>query len=214
MIEELKFELPLSNTKSSILNNLLERDMTAIELEEKLGINESAIRRHLDGLEQKNYVEHYFKKADRGRPKKFYRIDEKGRSLFPNKNDVLLSYLLETIKEEFGEENLEKILSKTAEKLADRLSSEEGEFESRLREFVGSLNRFGFYASLSKTDGEYVIEYRNCVFRHIGEEDDDHLCTMHREIVEKALPETNVEAEKGEEVNSSCLHRIEVKDKE
>lgn len=184
--------------------------MTAIELEKKLGINESAIRRHLDGLEKDGYVEHYFRKADRGRPKKLYKISEGGRHLFPNKNDVLLSYLSETISEEYGEENLKKLLSKTAEKFANRLSNEKQDFEPKLKEFVKSLNRFGFYASLSEKKNGYCIEYRNCVFGQAGHNENDYLCNMHREIVEKALPEAKISGRSGEEGNRTCLHRIDI----
>ncbi|MFP4005269.1 MAG: helix-turn-helix transcriptional regulator [Candidatus Hadarchaeia archaeon] len=203
-------KLPFSETKNTIMNNLLEENMSAIELEKKLGINESAIRRHLDSLEQDGYVEHYFKKAKRGRPKKLYKVSEGGRSLFPDKNDLLLSYLTDTIKENYGKNELEKILNKTAEKFAEMLSSEEEEPETKIEEFLKSLNRFGFYATIEERDSELIIKYKNCVFGELGPQNDDYLCNMHKEIVSKALPEAEVEIGRDENGNKLCQHRIKI----
>lgn len=203
--------LPLKETRASILTYLLGEDLTAIGLEEKIGINESAIRRHLNTLEQDGYAEHYFEKASRGRPKKLYTITSAGRRLFPQKTHLLFILLTRIVKEKYGEENLKELLSVVADEFADRLTPEEPieDKEARLKEFVNSLDEFGFFPIFSKEDGVYYIKYRNCVFGEVIEELCESLCGMHRQIVRNVIPECEVEQVQGiGEGNNPCIHKI------
>lgn len=60
-----KLKIPTENTRTTILKHLLDKDLSAIDLSGKLGINESGIRRHLNILEERGYIRHYFKKSNR-----------------------------------------------------------------------------------------------------------------------------------------------------
>lgn len=211
---KIQSQLPINDTRASILTYLLSDDLTAIDLEDKLGINESAVRRHLDTLEQKGYVEHYFEKASRGRPKKSYRITSEGREIFPQRTHQLFILLAEVVKEEQGEKQLEKLLSGVASKFAERLSPKESSFskEDQLEEFVNSLEKFGFFPYLSKMkNGNYQIKYGNCVFGGVADEFSGRLCKMHQEIVKKAISGCSVALEKSRaEGDNVCIHRIEL----
>lgn len=210
-------ELPLNDTRASILTQLLGGELSAIDLEDELGINESAIRRHLDTLEQMGYVEHYFKKAKKGRPKKLYRISSAGRNLFPKKTHVLFILLARRVKKEEGENTLENLLSKVAEDFAERLSPEKPskDRESLLRGFVNSLEKFGFYPSLNGGGDTYYIKYRNCVFGDVREELCDQLCKMHKQIVRNVLPRCELRLKKSiEKGDNQCVHEIKFKEDE
>lgn len=207
--------MPSNNTRASILTYLLGEDLSAINLEDKLGINESAIRRHLDTLEQRGYVKHYFEKASKGRPKKFYSITSLGRKVFPQKTHLLFKLLARRVREKHGEKELKKLLSMIATDFADRLAPEEPPEteEERIEKFVDSLERFGFYPTMSKREGAYYITYQNCVFEDVIDELCNPLCEMHRKIVEKIIPNSEVLQKKCiGEGDKRCVHRIIVGD--
>lgn len=206
-----KMGMPLHETRASILVQLLSEDLSALHLEEKLGINESAIRRHLDILEGKKYVEHYFEKAPRGRPKKLYSITEKGRGVFPQKTHLLFSYLAKSIMVEYGEGSLRELLFSVADRFAARLTPEltAESKEERLKNFVEYLDKFGFYPKFAEKSGDYFVTYRNCVFGEITEEFRGQLCEMHREIVRRALPSCKIEQKKSRaQGDNVCIHRL------
>lgn len=203
--------LPLNETRASILTHLLSEDLTALGLEEKIGINESAIRRHLNTLEQDDYVEHYFEKASRGRPKKLYTITPAGRRLFPQKTHLLFILLTKLVKEKYGESNLKELLSVVADQFAERLTPEEKieDKEARLEKFVNSLDEFGFFPIFSKEEGVYYIKYRNCVFGEVIEELCGDLCEMHMQIVRNVIPGCKVEQIQSiGEGDNPCIHKI------
>lgn len=206
-------EIPLHKTRASILTHLLTEDLTALNLEKKLGINESAIRRHLDTLQQQGLVEHYFEKASRGRPKKMYTITSAGKGVFPQKTHRLFVFLAKVVREKYGGEELEEILSRVAVEFAQELSPDGEEMSKKeiFEEFLDSLDEFGFYPKMWKENGTYYIKYRNCVFGDVVENFSGELCEMHRKIVKNVIPDCEVIREKsvgmGDEV---CLHRIEL----
>lgn len=206
----LETEIHLNDTREAILRDLLSEDYSAIELEERLGINESAIRRHLDILEQRGYVEHYFEKANRGRPKKRYKITVEGRNVFPQRTPMLFTFLAENVRERYGEEELREMFSAVASNFAEELASDIEEDE-RLEKVVRSFHEFGFYASLEEKDGKYVIHYENCVFGEVLEDVGDVLCDLHEEIVANVFPDYRVEKAKTlARGDSTCVDKLVV----
>ena len=85
------------NTKMTILNLLLEGSKTTGEIADKLKIQKSAIRAHLESLRAEQAIRSYFKVEGPGRPRKIYELTESGRELFPRKYDLLLSLILQSI---------------------------------------------------------------------------------------------------------------------
>lgn len=208
---KLEFSFSPQSAKGSILTHLLDEDLSAVQLSEKMDLGESAIRNHLSFLEQEGYVEHYFKKVSRGRPKKMYTITPSGRNLFPRKYELFLTYLLREIEDQFEEETLQNLLTKVAIDLAKRLSEDlpAKNQEDRLRELVDSFEDWGLCPALSVENGEYHITYRNCAFFEIVGEFAEYLCNMHRKIITHVMTDCDVEQEeccgKGDNV---CVHRV------
>ncbi len=206
-------EMPLNKTRASILTHLLSEDLTALDLEEELGINESAIRRHLDTLQRQGLVKHHFEKVSRGRPKKKYKITSAGKKIFPQKTHDLFISLAKIVKGKYGDEELEDLLSKVAIEFAERLSPDDKELpvEERLEDFVGSLDEFGFYPQTWKENDVFYIEYRNCVFGDVVEEFSGELCEMHEEIVENVVPNCEVVRKSSVGMGDDiCLHKIKL----
>ncbi len=208
-----KAGVPLHKTRAVILTHLLSEDLTALDLENKIGINESAIRRHLDTLQKQGLVENYFEKASRGRPKKKYTITSDGEKVFPQKTHRLFVLLAEVIRKKYGKDEIEKILSEVADKFAQELSpdGEDMTTEEKLEELINSLDEFGFYPQTWEENGSHYIKYRNCVFADVVDNFSGELCDMHKEVLSNVMSNCKVIREssvgKGDEI---CLHRIEI----
>jgi predicted ArsR family transcriptional regulator len=63
----------IGHTKSMILNLLLDSSKTAGEIADKLEIQKSAVRIHLESLQLEQVVRSYFRIERLGRPKKYMR---------------------------------------------------------------------------------------------------------------------------------------------
>lgn len=201
----------LQSAKGSILTLLLDEDLSAVQLTEKMDLGESAIRNHLNNLEGEGYVDHYFKKFSRGRPKKMYTITPSGRNLFPRKYELFFTYLLREIEDRFEEETLQDILTDVANDLAGRLGEDlpEKNQKDRLRRLVDSFEEWGLCPTLTEKNGEYHIKYRNCAFFEIVDEFAEYLCNMHRKIITDVMGDCEVEQEEcyGKDDNV-CTHRV------
>src|ERR1043166_1069329 len=80
-------------TKQKIMEILLEGPRSLGEITDKLQIQKSAVRVHLQSLQSEKAVESHFKIERLGRPRKIYSLTENGRELFPRKYDLILSLI-------------------------------------------------------------------------------------------------------------------------
>jgi len=75
----------LGDVRSKILESLSISDKNIDELSSLLSINKTAVNEHMEILQVRGYVASYFQGSGVGRPKKYYKLTEKGMSLFPKK---------------------------------------------------------------------------------------------------------------------------------
>jgi len=185
----------LGGTRKSIMMNLLGKDANSVELASKIGINESAIRRHLETLEKEGLVFSRFQRFNRGRPKKIFSLTAYGKTVFPRKSKELLSFLARKITERYGEEEMELLMSLVAKDFAEAFITKEiqGDLESRLEQLVQLLNDYGFFASLSKRGDKYVIACHNCVFEDIIPLFGTFVCKIDEDIVKKISADVDIE---------------------
>lgn len=191
--------------------NLLGKDANAIELARKLGINESAVRRHLDALEREGLVSSRFERRKRGRPKKMFSLTADGRGMFPRKSGALLSLLIQTITRRYGEEEVSSLMSVAAKDFAEKLITKEirGDLENRLKQLVQLLDDYGFFTTLSKHGNKYVIEYRNCVFEDVIPQFGKYVCKIDEEVTRKVAGAVGIEwKERIAEGDKRCLQVI------
>lgn len=199
----------LGDTKGLILSLLLEGSKTAGEIADKLKIQKSAIRSHLEYLQSEQSVKSYFKIERLGRPRKVYELTENGRELFPRKYDLILSLILQKIESTQGHEYMKKIVESIADNIAydihDKIKKKSS---SSLEESVRILNSFsnemGFMSSIYKEEEEenddedddnnsnnsstYSIVSRNCIVHKIAVKHQDAICHgFHDRIIEKSL---------------------------
>jgi DeoR family suf operon transcriptional repressor len=185
------------DTKELILNLLLEGSKTAGEIADKLKIQKSAIRTHLESLQAEQSVISYFKIEGLGRPRKVYELTESGRELFPRRYDLILSLILQEIESTEGHENLKKIIKSIADNMAQdiREKIKKGSFslEESIRILNSVSNELGFMSSLYKEDDNnssstYSIISRNCIVHKMAIKYQDAICHgFHDRIIQKSL---------------------------
>jgi predicted ArsR family transcriptional regulator len=184
----------LGGTRKSIVMNLLGKDANSVELAKKIGINESAIRRHLETLEKEGLVISKFQRFNKGRPKKIFSLTAYGKAVFPRKSKEVLSFLARKITQRYGEEEMELLMSSVAKDFAETFMPKEmkGDLESRLGRLVQLLNDYGFFASLSKDWDKYIVEYRNCVFEDIIPQFGTYICKIDEDMVKKIAGDADI----------------------
>ncbi len=208
---EKTLKYPSENTRTEILNELLDRDLTALDITDILGINESAVRRHLDKLENRGLIDSYFVKASQGRPKKYFTITEEGKKLFPQETELMLNLLIKSLKDTLDEERLEEISDLVTEGVGEYFPEvhEEEDLERKIEKIVKGSDELGFYSSYSRDNEHYKIKYKNCAFGNLPVKQASWLCNIHRKIVSDLLGDVKIQQEesmlKGDKI---CVQRI------
>ena len=182
-------------TKQAILELLLEGSKTSGEIADKLQIQKSAVRIHLDSMQAQKVVKSYFKIVPLGRPRKIYELTESGRELFPRRYDLILSLIVKKIEEIGGGEQLRKIIRSIADDIAadigERIEKNNGSdnFENSLKMLNSVSIEMGFASSVSKEDNEtYSLVSRNCILHKIALNNQDAICHgLHDRIIQKTL---------------------------
>jgi predicted ArsR family transcriptional regulator len=188
------------NTKELILNLLLDGSKTAGELADKLKIQKSAIRTHLESLQTEESVRSYFKIERLGRPRKVYELTESGRELFfPRRYDLVLSLVLQEIESTKGHEYMKKIVESIADNMSQDIREKIKKSSSSLEESIKILNsasnELGFMSSFHKeadTNGSssstYSIISHNCIVHKAAIRHQDAICHgFHNRIIQKSL---------------------------
>jgi predicted ArsR family transcriptional regulator len=195
------------DTKQRILEILLEGPRSLGEITDKLQIQKSAVRVHLESLQAEKAVESHFKIERLGRPRKIYMLTENGRELFPRRYDLILSLVLKKITETNGKEHARKIIESIADDLATNIRYEIeknghlNNFEESLQILNSVSNDMGFASSITKEhDGSFSVLSKNCILHKVALNHQDVICHgLHERMIIKSLsdekqqPNTNVE---------------------
>ena len=193
-----------NTTKELILQLLLEGSKTAGEIADKLKIQKSAIRTHLESLQTEQSVKSYFKIERLGRPRKVYELTESGRELFfPRRYDLVLSLVLQEIESTKGHEYMKKIVESIADNMSQDIREKIKKSSSSLEESIKILNsasnELGFMSSFYKEEDDdndnggsssttYSIISRNCIVHKAAIRHQDAICHgFHNRIIQKSL---------------------------
>ena len=186
-----------NTTKELILNLLLDGSKTAGELADKLKIQKSAIRTHLESLQTEESVRSYFKIERLGRPRKVYELTESGREFFPRRYDLVLSLVLQEIESTKGHEYMKKILESIADNMSQDIREKIKKSSSSLEESLRILNsvssELGFMSSFYKKEDKddnntYSIVSNNCIVHKIAIRHQDAICHgFHDRLIQKSL---------------------------
>ena len=184
-------------TKQKIMEILLEGPRSLGEITDKLQIQKSAVRVHLQSLQSEKAVESHFKIERLGRPRKIYSLTENGRELFPRKYDLILSLILKKITEINGKEQARKIIESVADDMATNIryeiekncSSSLDSFEESLKIFNSVSNEMGFASSITKEhDGNFSVLSKNCILHKVALNHQDVICHgLHDRMIMRSL---------------------------
>ena len=176
---------------------LLEGPRSLGEITDKLQIQKSAVRIHLESLQSEKAVESHFKIERLGRPRKIYSLTENGRELFPRKYDLILSLILKKITETNGKEQARKIIESIADDIATNIryeiekngSSSLDSFEESLKIFNSVSNEMGFASSITKEhDGNFSVLSKNCILHKVALNHQDVICHgLHDRMIMRSL---------------------------
>lgn len=212
----------VGQTKEKILELLLGGSKSAGEVAEKLHIQKSAARVHLESLKTLGATKSKFQIEKMGRPKKVYELTEKGRELFPRKYDLFLDLVLNKIAGKKGEAEAREIVESVADDIASGIKAKisennnAGELERSLKIINDASNEMGFVSSLERDekDNSYCIQSKNCILHKVASNNQDMVCHgLHDKIISKSLEdgESGVKVELKECMalgNEYCRHVI------
>ncbi|MDQ3835649.1 MAG: methanogen output domain 1-containing protein [Thermoproteota archaeon] len=188
----------IGETKERILELILGGSKSAGEIAERLQIQKSAARVHLETLQSLGAVRSKFKIEKMGRPKKVYELTEKGREFFPRKYDLFLTLLLNKIAGKKGEAEAREIIESIAEDIGsdirakiDKNNHNPDDLEHSLRTINDASNQMGFASSLGrdeKDNNSFYIQSKNCILHKVASANQDIICHgLHDKIISKAL---------------------------
>lgn len=217
-------------SKQKVLELLLDGPRSAGELADKLDIQKSAARVHLESLQAEGHVKSRFKIEKLGRPRKVYELTDFGRELFPRKYDLMLNLLLKKITEkEGGRQEAKRLVESVADSIAADIRSRieknnsTGDLQEALKVLNSVSNELGFLSTVSKealagektsnTGRTFSLESKNCILHKVAMENQDTICHgLHDRIILKSLggkSSVNVELKECMALGDSfCRHII------
>ncbi len=194
----------LHSTKQQILQYLLKnRQATAQQLAEVVGITPQAVRRHLNELEAEMLIVHSTVQTGMGRPQHAYQLSEKGRDHFPHRyNDFAVSFL-EAMVETVGEEKVSQVLQQQWEQKAAtyRAKINSPSLQQRLEKLVKLRQLEGYMAELHPLTPEsdtkakvekFILTEHNCAI-HAVAESYPRVCGHELEMFQAIFPDCTVE---------------------
>ena len=193
----------LGETKEKILELLLDGSKSAGEIAERLQIQKSAARVHLESLQSLRAVRSKFKIEKMGRPKKVYDLTENGREFFPRKYDLFLNLVLDKIAGKKGEAEAREIIESIAEDIASSIRSKidknnhDRDLEHSLKIINDASNQMGFASSLGRDekDSSFYIQSKNCILHKVASNNQEMICHgLHDKIISKSLEGNNPDA--------------------
>ena len=214
----------LGETKERILELLLDGSKSAGEVADRLQIQKSAARVHLESLQSLRAVRSKFKIEKMGRPKKVYELTEKGREFFPRKYDLFLNLVLDKIAGKKGQAEAREIIESIAEDIASGIrvkinkNNHSHDLEQSLKIINDATNQMGFASSLERDekDDSFYIQSRNCILHKVASANQDMICHgLHDKIISKALegnnPDARIELKECMALgNEYCRHNINI----
>lgn len=197
-------------TPGQILALLREGRQQAQELAAILGIDTSAVRRHLETLRAEGLVDTQDVIEGPGRPKKLYGLTLAGRETSPRDYALLLDLVLGRLAKEGGHDELERLLNVIAKDLGRQVEGKT--MEERLDAMLALYNKLGFEASIEERGGEVELVQRNCIFLKTARGDPPLLCECLDEgIMRAAIPGSKVELQTSLAVGGAhCRHRLKL----
>jgi predicted ArsR family transcriptional regulator len=204
----------LSTAKRRIIERLKRADTaTAPELATEFGLTDTAIRQHLEALENAELVERVTAPSSgRGRPPTHWRLAASASSLFADRHSDLTVELIVSIRDALGEDALDAVVRTRAERqLATyRVAIDDNASVSDKVHRIAELRSAeGYLAEAVEGDGHMTLVEHHCPIRDAADSCAG-LCSAELNLFRMALgPEVTVAREQHLlEGGQRCAYRI------
>ena len=204
----------LSSAKRRIIERLKRADTaTAPELAAEFGLTDTAIRQHLEALENAELVERVTAPScGRGRPPVHWRLAASASSLFADRHSDLTVELIASIRDALGEEALEAVVRTRAERqLANyRVAIDDtASVSDRVHRIAELRSAEGYLAEAVESDGHMTLVEHHCPIRDAADSCAG-LCSAELNLFQKALgPDVTVAREQHLlDGGQRCAYRI------
>ncbi|MER3601673.1 MAG: hypothetical protein C4339_03040 [Nitrososphaerota archaeon] len=158
---------PLKRVKTKLLSLLLLNASSAQELSQKLRLNKTAVRRHLEEMTALSLLGYRFERRGRGRPRKVYYATPLGREFLFDAYPLLLAQLSEVLKKA-GPGEATSLFSQLGAALAKEASRRGGGLEA--------LKELGFISREERQDGTRAIITFNCPVLRVAQAHPELFC--------------------------------------
>lgn len=188
----------LGETRARLLRVLRKAPATIPELAETLEVSENAVRTHVAGAELDGLVRQSgTQRATGGKPARVYELTQAAEELFPKAYALVLTRLLQVLRDTEGEEAALEYLRQVGRDLAATAPPTGDDIAERVMAAAETLESVGGSVSVSREDGGWVIRGDGCPLSAAVAMDAD-VC---------ALAEALVAEISGRDVVASCDRR-------
>jgi predicted ArsR family transcriptional regulator len=156
----------LSDAKRRIIEALKRADSsTAHELATSFRTTTTAVRQHLDSLEQNGLVERFEGPiSGRGRPAIRWRTTSLTRELFPDRHGDLTVELIASIRTSLGEDALDQVIrQRSADQVVSyRAALPDADIPVRVRALADRRSAEGYLAEVVTDGGDLILIEHHC----------------------------------------------------
>jgi predicted ArsR family transcriptional regulator len=139
---------------------------TAGDVGARLEMTPAGARQHLLKLEAQGFVESEDQRGGRGRPRKYWRLTQRGHDRFPDRHSDLTLDLLASMRDVFGEQGLERLIERREKaSIADyrKLVGPERSLRQKLNALARIRTREGYMANVTKgATGGFLLVENHC----------------------------------------------------
>ena len=139
---------------------------TAADIGSRLSMSSAGARQHLLKLEEATLVESEDRREGRGRPRKYWRLTQRGHDRFPDRHSDLTLDLLKSTREVFGEAGIQKLIRhRERASIADyrKFVGERRSLRQTLAALAEIRSREGYMASVTEDPrGSFLLIENHC----------------------------------------------------
>lgn len=138
---------------------------TARQLGEALAMTGMGARRHLDRLVRDGLVQGFDKAEGVGRPRKFWKLTEKGHLRFPDAHADLTVKLIGDVRRLFGEEGIDRLIAERERDMHltyEKAVKEKTGIKDRLETLAAMRTREGYMARVERAGSGYLLIEDHC----------------------------------------------------
>ena len=154
-----------NRSQDRILFHLKTRgSQTAADVGVRLGMTPAGARQHLLKLEAASLVESENRREGRGRPRKYWRLTQRGHDRFPDRHSDLTLDLLRSVRDLFGDRGIQKLIEHREQAgIADyrKFVGTQRSLRQKLTALAQVRSREGYMASVTEDMGGSFLFLEN-----------------------------------------------------